>query len=70
MAVTGKSRFALSTVLINVGVASLIAFSILPLIWTAYTSVRPEIEIIKFVLDNNKKERLLRKLAMTYGKSI
>ena len=48
MAVTGKSRFALSTVLINVGVASLIAFSILPLIWTAYTSVRPEIEIIKF----------------------
>ena len=48
MAVTGKSRFALSTVLINIGVAALIAFSILPLIWTAYTSVRPELEIIKF----------------------
>ena len=48
MAVTGKSRFAFSTILINVGVAFLIGFSLLPLIWTAYTSVRPELEIIRF----------------------
>ncbi|MSO33232.1 MAG: carbohydrate ABC transporter permease, partial [Candidatus Nanopelagicaceae bacterium] len=47
MAVTGKSKYAPSTVAINVGVGSLILFSILPLIWTAYTSVRPEIEIVK-----------------------
>ena len=47
MAVTGKSKYAPSAIAINVGVGLLIAFATLPLIWTAYTSVRPEIEIVK-----------------------
>ncbi|CAB5061161.1 unannotated protein [freshwater metagenome] len=47
MAVSGKSKFSLSSVLTNIAVVSLIIFATFPMIWTAYTSFRVEMDIIK-----------------------
>jgi multiple sugar transport system permease protein len=47
MAVSGKSKFSLSSVLINIAVVFLIIFATFPLLWTAYTSLRVEMDIIK-----------------------
>jgi multiple sugar transport system permease protein len=47
MAVSVKSKFSLSGVLTNIAVVSLIIFATFPMIWTAYTSFRVEMDIIK-----------------------
>jgi multiple sugar transport system permease protein len=47
MAVSGKSKFSISSVLTNIAVVSLIIFATFPMIWTAYTSLRVEMDIIK-----------------------
>ena len=47
MAVSGKSKFSLSSVLTNIAVVSLIIFATFPMVWTAYTSFRVEMDIIK-----------------------
>ena len=47
MAVSGKSKYCLSIVLTNIAVVFLIIFATFPMIWTAYTSLRVEMDIIK-----------------------